>query len=178
MREEKLEKLFNELTDAAAEQVRPGLADEIKHQIPADLSLHRRGLDTINVVIDLRINKLTAAAVIIIAIFLFMNFFAGQHSTGSIVADGKLLMSYLLGDTGSITTAATGRSKYAYLVPAGQQAVYYGNNAENGDSNTLLMHWKISDGKYRVIFTDMHAESVSSEKLIELQVQMLQNKKE
>ena len=66
MREEKLEKLLNELADATAEQPRPGLAEDIRRRIPQQLSPHRGRMDTINIIIDLRISRLAAAAAIII----------------------------------------------------------------------------------------------------------------
>jgi hypothetical protein len=37
------------------------------------------------------------------------------------------------------------------------------------DADKVLMRWKVSDTEYRVIFGDLHAETVSPEKLAELE---------
>ena len=83
MKEEKLEKLLNELADATAERAPTYLAEDVKHQIPRQLSPHKGGLDTISIIIDLRINKLTAAAAIILVMILFVKFFGGQNQGGN-----------------------------------------------------------------------------------------------
>ena len=41
MKQEKLDNLLNELAERTAEPVRPGLAEDIKEQIPAGLGTHR-----------------------------------------------------------------------------------------------------------------------------------------
>ena len=97
MREEKLKELLNELADATVEPVRPGLTEDIKRQIPQRLRPHRGGMDTINIIIDLRINKLAAAAAIIITVALCANFLGGQGPAGEgIYQDSKLLAKYWL----------------------------------------------------------------------------------
>jgi hypothetical protein len=91
VREEKLGKLLNELADATAGPVHPYLAEEIKHQIPQQLSPHKGGIDTVNIIIDLRISKLAAAAAIIITMILFANFFGGiskRQAAGRILFGG------------------------------------------------------------------------------------------
>ena len=37
------------------------------------------------------------------------------------------------------------------------------------DTGKVLLRWKVSDKEYRVIFGDLHAETVSPEKLAELE---------
>ena len=101
MKEEKLGKLLNELSESTAEPVRPGLAEDIKRQIPHRLMAHKGRMNTIKIMIDLRIGKLTAAAAIIITMFLLANFFSGRDSTGDgVYRDSKLLIRYCLAGAG------------------------------------------------------------------------------
>ena len=37
------------------------------------------------------------------------------------------------------------------------------------DADKVLMRWKVSDNEYRIIFGDLHAETVTPEKLVELE---------
>ena len=37
------------------------------------------------------------------------------------------------------------------------------------DADRVLLRWKLSDKEYRVIFGDLHAETVSPERLAELE---------
>jgi hypothetical protein len=178
MNEEKLEKLLNELADATAEPVPPYLAEDIKHQIPQQLSPHRGGVDTVNIIVDLRISKLAAAAAIIVTMILFASFFGGRsQGNGGIYQSGKLLVEYCLGgivvDRSNVLTA---KSRYEYLARTGKDVVYYGDSVDPRDSNAVLIQWKLSDGEYRVVFGDLHEETVSAEELIRLQAQMLQKK--
>jgi hypothetical protein len=47
--------------------------------------------------------------------------------------------------------------------------VYYGNVVTPKDTDKVLLRWKLSDSDYRVIFGDLHAETVSPERLAELE---------
>jgi hypothetical protein len=180
MNEEKLEKLLNELADATAEPVHPYLAEEIKHQIPQQLSPHRGGLDTVNIIIDLRISKLAAAAAIIVTMILFANFFGGQgQGSDGIYQGGKLLIKYCLGDIGTDrSNVLATKARYEYLVQNQKfkDVVYYGDSVDPRDSNAVLIQWKVSEGEYRVVFGDLREETVSAEELIRLQGRMLQKK--
>ncbi len=178
MKEEKLEKLLNELADATIEPADPNLAEDIKQQIPQQLSPHRGGLDTINIIIDLRISKLAAAAVIILTMILFATFFGGRSQGGDgIYNSGKLLIEYCLEgireDKGNILAA---KSRYEYLAQQGKDVVFYGDSADPRDSNAVLIQWKLADGEYKVVFCDLREETVSAEELIRLQGLMLQKK--
>ena len=180
MREEKLKKLLNELAERTAEPVHPGLAEDIKRQIPHSLQ-RRRGMNTINIMIDLRISKLAAAAAIIITVILCASFLGGRDSIGDgIYQDSKLLVKYCLGgESASRGDVLAGMSKfYEYLVHQGRDVVYYGDSIDPEDNNAVLMQWKLSDGKYKVIFGDLRAKIVSAEELIKLQARMLQRKTE
>lgn len=178
MREEKLEKLLNELADATAGPVHPHLAEDIKHQIPQQLSPHRGGMDTVNIIIDLRISKLAAAAAIIVTMILFANFFGGQSpADGGIYQNGKLLIKYCLGGIGTDrSNVLTAKSRYEYLAQRVKDVVYYGDSVDPQDSNAVLIQWKLSDGEYKVIFGDLREKTVSAEELIRLQARMLQKK--
>ena len=178
MEEEKLGKLLSELAERTAEPVRPGLAEDIKRQVPHKIVPHRGGMDTVNIIIDLRINKLAAAAVIIITMILLANFFGGQNLTGDgIYQDSKLLIKYCLGgrDAGRSSVLA-GRSKYEYLVHQGKDVVYYGDSIDPEDGDAVLVQWRLSDGRYRVILGDLRVRTVSAGELIKLQARMLQKK--
>ena len=178
MAEENLEKLLNELADVTAEQPQPALSEQIKEQIPARLIPQRSGLDTINIIIDLRVSKLAAAAVIILAMILLADFFGNGDSSG-ICQDGKMLVKYLFtGKTTGQSEALAGISQlYEHLVNQGKDVVYYGNSIDPQDSNAVLMQWKLPDGRYQVTFADLRTKTVNAEELIELQAQMLQKRK-
>ena len=179
MREEKLGELLSELAERTAEPVSPGLAEYIKHQIPHRIVSHKGGMGTVNIIIDLRISKLAAAAVIIITMILCANFLGGRDSAGDgIYQDSKLLIKYCLGgENASRSDVLVGMSKfYEYLVHQGREVVYYGDSIDPEDSNAVLIYWRLPDGKYMVRFGDLRAETVSAEELIKLQVQMLQRK--
>ena len=179
MREEKLEKLLNELGRRIAGPVRPGLAEDIKNQIPHKLIPHRGGLDTISIIIDLRVSRVAAAAVIIVTMILCVSFLGARNSPGgSMYKDGKLLLKYCLGDSGGASEISAGRSVYEHLVRQGRDVVYYGDRIASEDGNTVLMHWKLGDGEYGVMFTDLHTRTISAEELISLQAQMLRKRAE
>ena len=71
---------------------------------------------------------------------------------------------------------SVGRSKYESLAEQGKQVWYYGDSIDPKDSEAVLVQWKLSDGRYRVIFADLSTEVVSAEESIELLSRMLQKK--
>jgi hypothetical protein len=175
--EDKLKKSLDKLAERTAERARPGLAEEIKQRIPHRLVRHRGGLDTINIIIDLRVNRLTAAAVIIIAMILLAHFFSRRDTPGdSIFRDSKMLVKYILGARVGGSDLLAVRSRYENLVERGEEAVYYGDKADLKDSNAVLVHWKLSDGQYKVISGDLQEKTVSADELIRLQAEMLKKK--
>lgn len=178
MKEKELERLLNGLAEKTTEPVRPGLSEEIKDRIPHRLIPHRKGMDTINIIIDLRVSKLTAAAVIIITMILCVSFLGGRDSTGGgILQESKLLAKYFLTDDSADSVGQlAGKSKYECLVRQGKEVVYYGKSIDPEDSNAVLMQWKLSDGEYGVMFGDLRTKIVSAEELIKLQARMLQKK--
>jgi len=56
-----------------------------------------------------------------------------------------------------------------YVGMASKDPVYYGKTVTPKDADKVLMRWKVSDNEYRVIFGDLHAETVTPEKLAELE---------
>ena len=56
-----------------------------------------------------------------------------------------------------------------YVGVDGKDRAYYGKTVTPKDADKVLMRWKVSDSEYRVIFGDLHAETVSPEKLAELE---------
>ncbi len=46
---------------------------------------------------------------------------------------------------------------------------YYGETVTPKDADKVLMRWKLSDNEYRVIYGDLHAETVTPAKLAELE---------
>jgi hypothetical protein len=178
MNEQKLKKLLADLAERTTEPVRPTLAEDIKQHIPQNLH-HKRGMDTVNIIIDLRISKYATAAVIIIVLILMANFFSTQHSAeNNILQDSRMLFNYVLGGSNTDRTDVIKSllNKYNELVNTGKEAVYYGENLAPDNNDALLMQWKLDDGKYMVIFNDLRVKAVDAEELIKLQAQMLQNK--
>jgi outer membrane lipoprotein-sorting protein len=58
---------------------------------------------------------------------------------------------------------------YMMLVQDKKEPAYYGEKVSPGNVGLMLLRWKISDNQYRVIFGDLHAETVTLEKLAELE---------
>jgi len=56
-----------------------------------------------------------------------------------------------------------------YIGMASKDPVYYGRTVTPKDADKVLLRWKVSDNEYRVIFGDLHAETVTPEKLAELE---------
>lgn len=174
MEKEKLEKLLHELSERMEEPARPGLAEDVKRQIPQQLHVHKTGMDTIKIMIDLRISRLAAAAVIIITMFLCANFFGLRGSgSGDIIEAIEYSLARENIGRNEMLTNMTAASEG--LLEEGKDVVYYGNT-DAGNRFALLMHWKLPNGRYRVIFSDLHTTTVSADVLIILQAQMLKGK--
>ncbi len=176
MGKEELKELLNKLPDVMTEPVPQRLGEEIKRQIPQKLSPHRGGINTINIIIDFRINKLAAAAAIIITIIFCATFLGGRDSTGSgMLQDSMLLIKYLgAADTSNISA---GRAIYEHLLQRGENVVWYGDRLSPKDNSAVLMQRKLADGKYEVMFVDGREKQVSAEELITLLSDMLQKKR-
>jgi hypothetical protein len=166
MKEEKVEQLLGELAARTIEPARLGLGQEIKQRIPHRLTRHKIGWDTVNIIIDLRLNRSVAAAVIIVAVLVFLNVFGGRDTSGGLYQDSKLLLRYLGGSGKS--DISTGRKKYEYLQARGENVTWYGDWVNPADSNAVMMQQKLPEGQYVVTYVDGREAEVDSDQLIEL----------
>ncbi|MHC4214438.1 MAG: hypothetical protein ACYSWP_13820 [Planctomycetota bacterium] len=165
MSEEKLGKMLGELADQTSEAVRPGLCEEIKDHIPRPLIPHKRGIHTVSIMIDLRVGKLTAAAAIIIAMLLFASFLGNRDT--NLYHDSKLLTRYILGGMEKPSFRAA-KSRYNLLLEQGIEVVLY-ENIDQNDKNAILMHWKLPNGNYKVIYADLREQEATADELIKFQ---------
>jgi hypothetical protein len=58
---------------------------------------------------------------------------------------------------------------YVGLVQEKKDPAYYGKIVTPKDADKVLLRWKLSDNEYPVIYGDLHAETVTLEKLAELE---------
>jgi len=58
---------------------------------------------------------------------------------------------------------------YIWLQADKKDPAYYGEIVTPKDADKVLLRWKVSDNEYRVIYGDLHAETVTPEKLAELE---------
>jgi hypothetical protein len=175
MKEEKIDKLMCKFAERVTKSVPSSLAEEIKQRIPHRLIPHK--MDTINIIIDLRVNKLTAAAVITATMILLASFFGSRDKTGNgILQDSKMLAQYFFGVGGDKNDMSALKSRYENLIQKGEQAEYYADERSLNDKDAILLQWKLADGKYKVIMGDLREETVTAEELVQLQARMLQKK--
>jgi hypothetical protein len=176
MKRDNIEQLLKRLADKTDEPVSTGLAEQIKEQIPASLPVHKGRLGTINIIIDLRINKLTAAAAIILTMVLFAGLLSGPDSKG-LYQDGKLVAEYLLADKNlQHYHLRTAICRYRYLVQQDAEVVFYGDVINFNDCNSIILQWKLENGNYGVMLSDLREKTVTADELIKLQSRMLRNK--
>ena len=177
MTKKRIEELLRTFATGGIERARLSLAQEIKSRIPPRLIPHR--MDTVNIIIDLRISRLAAAAAIVLAVLLIGGFFGGRDAIGRrMYQDSKLFLRYTLGgEKACRAEVLQGLSQFHDdLVAQGREVVYYGNQADLDDPTAVLMHWKLPEGKYGVILGDLTPREVSPRLLITLQAQMLQRR--
>jgi len=175
MKPDNIEHLLNELGPRTAEPVRPELGEEIKQRIPHRLNRHKIGWDTVNIIIDLRLNRSVAAAVIIVSVLLLLNLYGSRDGTGGgIVQDSKLLIKYL--GTGGKADMQAGRDKYELLLGRGEDVTWYGDWIDPADSNAVLIRQNLPTGKYMITFVDGREAEVDSRQLVELLSRTMQKK--
>ena len=58
---------------------------------------------------------------------------------------------------------------YVLLYQDKKDPAYYGKTVTPKDADKVLLRWKVSDNEYRVIYGDLHTETVTPEKLAELE---------
>ena len=175
MKPDKIEQLLNELGSRTAEPVRSGLNEEIKQRIPHRLTRHKIGWDTVNIIIDLRLNKSVAAAVIIISVLLLLNLYGRRDATsGGFFQDSKLLIKYL--GTGGKADIKAVKDKYELLLGRGEDVTWYGDWVDPADSNSVLIKQNLPTGKYMITFVDGREVEVDSRQLVELLSRTMQKK--
>jgi hypothetical protein len=58
---------------------------------------------------------------------------------------------------------------YKSLVKDQRDVVYHGQSVKSTDAHWPLLRWRATDRQYRVIFGDLHTETISQEQLLELE---------
>jgi outer membrane lipoprotein-sorting protein len=58
---------------------------------------------------------------------------------------------------------------YMMLAQDKKEPAYYGESVTPADADRVLMRWKVSDSEYRVIYGDLRVETITAEKLAELE---------
>jgi hypothetical protein len=172
-----IDELLRGLAEHGIERARPELGEQIKAQIPYRLIPLRR--DTINIIVDLRVSRLAAAAVILIAMLVIGSFLGGRDGAGArLYEDGKLFLRYALGGESACRAEFVGNLAQFRdeLIAQGREVVYYGDQAKAKDPCAIIMHWKLSDDRYAVILGDLTTRTVSARTLIALQDQMLRGR--
>ncbi len=179
MKQQELEKMLRQLAKATQGSPRAALAEEIKNHIPRRLVRHRVAWETMNIVVDLRLSRTTAAAIILLSILLLSGLFRlTDNSSNSLYEDSRLLLKYgFAGENAGRSDLMDSLGQfYEDLTNQGRDVVFYGESADPKDRHAILMHWKLSDGQYRIIYNDLTARTVSPSALIRLQSRMLKNK--
>ena len=172
----RLEELLRSLGEHGIERARPALAQEIKDRIPSRLTPHR--MDTINIIVDLRISRAAAAAVILLTMLVIGWLIGGRDGAApQMVEDGKLFLKYTLGGERAYKAEFLGNLAQFRddLIAQGREVVYYGDRVKLNDPCVVIMHWKLPDGRYGVILGDLTTRTVSAKTLITLQDHMLQS---
>jgi hypothetical protein len=167
MNNEKIENLLASLADATSQPSDDNLAARVKNAIPEKYGAARR--DGVKIIINLHVSRLAAAAVIFLVIAVCLLILAARGpSGGGLFQDLRYSFVDATGASRDLLTSVRDR-----LVSEGKEVVYYGDRVGAEDSDALLMHWKLDDGSYNVIFGDFRLATVTPEQLIRLQAKML-----
>jgi outer membrane lipoprotein-sorting protein len=73
------------------------------------------------------------------------------------------------GNAGKAQKAYRGFDQISKIDYYNQDFAYFGTSVKSGDKEKVLLRWKLDDGQYEVIFGDLRAETVTAEKLHELE---------
>jgi len=170
-----LKKNLTDLSQATEEFVNPDLAGKIKDRMPSELAHHYKVRSGINILINLRIGKVAAAAVIIATLLLCISLFRTRDfGSDNIYSDSKMVLQYFLkGEKSAQSDMLAELGNFRdYLTERGREVFYY-PQVGVGDPDSILMHWQDEKGNYRVIFGDLSSETLTPSKLIRLQSRML-----
>lgn len=176
MSDEKTKNLLQSLPKCLAESVPVDLGRKIKQQIPARLLPHRWGGETVNIIVHLRISRLTAVAAIVLTLVLCVRFFSGDDAAGStgLNEDIKVLLNLLPGKEGTPADVQASLLRFQEkLASKGYNVVNLAKAPHRDSPHALLMYWRLTSGEYRIIFRDLRTDTVSAEELIKLQSQMI-----
>lgn len=175
---ERIEELLRAFPKRGLEPVRPGLLQELKNRIPPRLIVHR--MDTINIIVDLRISRIAAAAAILVALVIAGGIFGGREALSRrTYQDGKVFLKYTFaGEDAYRGQVLEGLLNLRdSLLAQGREVVFYGDRAHLRDPHVVLMHWKLDEDRYGVILGDLSARTVSAKTLIRLQAYMLKEQR-
>jgi len=164
---QRIEELLRELGQRSLEPAPQGLAERIKQQIPIRLMESRWGKEKISIVIHLRISRVAAVAAIVISLVVFAGLFGRGQGEGGWYQNLKGMMRDVLSESEGSEASLT--KMYEDLATNGVEMVYYGQNANSKDPTRILMHWKLPEGEYRVVFSNGRVILASPEQLIKLQ---------
>jgi len=175
MEQKRIENLLQELSEKTYESAPDELANKIKREIPNNLTLHKGGFNTVRIIIDLRVNRLTAAAAIIITVFLCFFLFGKSQEGRSFIQDAQLFMEYIVQSKkpSQLEGLAKSVGQDEQSNEQIREVFYYGDFDTSADPNALLIHWKVKDPNYRVVFRDLRTKVISPSELIQLQADML-----
>jgi hypothetical protein len=172
MSKEKIENLLGCLADATSERVDEALASRAKAAIPARVGA-KGGREGVRIIINLNVSRWAAAAVIFVVLGACLVILATRgRSEGGFFNDLKYSFVDATGASRDLL-----RSVHDRLASEGKEVVYYGDRVGTDDTESILMHWKLEDGSYNVIFGDFRLANVTAEQLIKLQSKMLAEKK-
>ena len=166
----RIEDLLQELGRRAVEAAPPGLSETIKHQIPDRIMTPRWGKDTVNIIVHLKVSRVAAAAAIVISLVVFGGVFG--RGAGWYQDIRGMVNEFVSREDSSRSSLA---NVYEDMASNGVEVVYYGQYANSQDPTQILMHWKLPEGDYRVVFSNGRVVRVSAEELIRLQSNMIRD---
>ena len=99
----------------------------------------------------------------------------GEFSQGAVknkaTFKGKSMLSRMSEFETQMKTISGMFGFYGMRVAKKQDAAYYGKTVPPGDANAVLVRWQQDDSQYRVVYGDLHLETISEQRLHELENQ-------
>jgi hypothetical protein len=78
-----------------------------------------------------------------------------ERAKESAKATGKLMQDAMI-------RATAAAAFYQRFANEGREPEYFGTKVQPGDSDAVLLKWKLDDGRHRIIYGDLHVETVPS----------------
>ncbi len=72
-------------------------------------------------------------------------------------------------DYKKINSVVLSLNQIAYVLTINCDGAYYGKTVRPNDKDRVLLRWKLDDGRYEVLFGDLRAETVTAERLHDLE---------